>query len=73
MQTTAKAAADAAQKPPLEVSNTSHLRDLAGAAAKLFGWDTKQPQTQINQLCITREQLREIRMLREQADGQGDE
>jgi hypothetical protein len=66
MQTAAKAAVDAAQKPPLEVSNTSQLRDLASAAARIFGWDTKQPQTQINQLCITREQLQEIRALREQ-------
>jgi hypothetical protein len=46
---------------------------LVASAARIFGWDTKQPQTQINQLCITQEQLQEIRALREQADAQGDE
>jgi hypothetical protein len=63
----------AAIPEPLQVSNTAHLRDLAVSAARIFGWDTKQPQTQINQLCITQEQLQEIRALREQADAQGDE
>jgi hypothetical protein len=71
MQTAAKAAADAAQKPQLEVSNTSQLRDLAEAAAKLFGWDNaKGPTTNFNTLVITREQLQNIRALREQADVQ---
>jgi hypothetical protein len=52
---------------------SNKLRDLAASAARIFGWDTKQPQTQINQLCITREQLEEIRALREQAEAQDDE
>jgi hypothetical protein len=52
------------------VSNAAQLRDLAAAASRLFGWDTKQPQTQINQLCISTEQLQQIRALREQADAQ---
>jgi len=46
------------------VSNAAQLRDLAAAASRLFGWDTKQPQTQINQLCISTEQLQQIRALR---------
>jgi hypothetical protein len=79
MQTTAKAAADAAQKPPLEVSNTSQLRDLVAGASRLFGWDqAKQQQGDThNTLVITKEQLewiQEIReeALREQSDIQGD-
>lgn len=67
----AEAAGTAAE--PLQVSNTAHLRDLAASAARIFGWDTKQPQTQINQLCISTEQLQQIRALRKQADAQGEE
>jgi hypothetical protein len=68
---TARAAEAAATAPePLQVNNTAHLRDLAASAARIFGWDTKQPQTQINQLCISTEQLQQIRALREQADAQ---
>ncbi len=44
MQTTAKAATHAAQKPPLEVSNTSQLRDLAQSAVRIFGWDRSFPR-----------------------------
>jgi hypothetical protein len=62
--------AGAAQKPPLEVSNTSQLRDLAASAARIFGWDTEKPGVQLNQLIITTEQLQEIRALRGQADAQ---
>jgi len=41
------------------------LRDLAASAARIFGWDKKDsPQTHINQLCITAEQLEQIRQLR---------
>jgi hypothetical protein len=68
---TARAAEAAATAPEaLQISNPAHLRDLAASAARIFGWDTKQPQTQINQLCISREQLQQIRALREQADAQ---
>jgi hypothetical protein len=66
MQTAAKAAEHAAEKPPLDVSDTSQLRDLAQSAARFFGWDKKEgPQTQINQLCISTEQLEQIRQLRD--------
>jgi hypothetical protein len=60
----AEAAAKAAD--PLPISNTAHLRDLAASAACIFGWDKKEgPQTQINQLCISTEQLEQIRQLRD--------
>jgi hypothetical protein len=50
----------------LPVSNTTQLRDLAASAARVFGWDKKEgPQTQINQLCISAEQLEQIRQLRD--------
>lgn len=66
MLTAAKAATHAAQKPPLDVSNTSQFRDLANSSSRIFGWSTKAgPQTQFNQVVITDEQLREIGMLRE--------
>jgi hypothetical protein len=65
MQTTAKAAEHAAQKPPLEVSNTSQLRDLAQSAARIFGWDSDKPGVQLNQqFVISQEQLEQIRQLR---------
>jgi len=65
MLTAAKAATIAAQKPPLDVSNTSQLRDLANSSSRIFGWNTKAaPQTQLNQVVITQEQLVQIRALR---------
>jgi uncharacterized linocin/CFP29 family protein len=66
MQTTAKAATHGAQKPPLDVSNTSHLRDLAASAARIFGWDkSNKPGVQLNQqFVISQEQLEQIRQLR---------
>jgi hypothetical protein len=65
MQTTAKAATYAAQKPPLDVSNTSQLRDLAQSAARIFGWDSDKPGVQLNQqFCISQEQLEQIGQLR---------
>jgi hypothetical protein len=39
MQTAAKAAQQAIQNSPLDVSNIGELRDLVAAAAKVFGWD----------------------------------
>jgi hypothetical protein len=70
MQTTAKAATHAAQKPPLDVSNTSQLRDLAQSAARIFGWDNNdKPGVQLNQqFVITQEQLERIRQLRATED-----
>jgi hypothetical protein len=66
MVTAAKAAAHAAQKPPLDVSNTSQFRDLATSSGRIFGWNTKAgPQAQFNQVVISQEQLREIGMLRD--------
>jgi len=65
MQTAAKAAEHAAEKPPLEVSNTSQLRDLAQSAARIFGWDSDKPGVQLNQqFVISQEQLEQIRQLR---------
>jgi hypothetical protein len=66
MITAAKAATNAAQNPPLEVSKTSQFRDLATSSSRIFGWDKKVgPQTQFNQVVISQEQLREIGMLRD--------
>jgi hypothetical protein len=62
MQTTAKAATHAAQKPPLDVSNTSQLRDLAQSAARIFGWDNNdKPGVQLQQFVLTEEQIERIR------------
>jgi hypothetical protein len=70
MQTTAKAAEHAAEKPPLDVSNTSQLRDLAQSAARIFGWDNNdKPGVQLNQqFVISQEQLERIRQLRATED-----
>jgi hypothetical protein len=45
MQTVAKAAQLAAQKPAMDVSTTVQLRDLALTMAKLCGWDGKPSVT----------------------------
>jgi hypothetical protein len=66
-QATARAAEGAAKAAePLPVSNTAQLRDLAASAARLFGRDKKDsPQgNTYNTLCITAEQLEQIRQLR---------
>jgi hypothetical protein len=70
MQTAAKAAEHAAEKPPLDVSNTSQLRDLAQSAARIFGWDNNdKPGVQLNQqFVISQEQLEQIRQLRATED-----
>jgi len=66
MLTAAKAATNAAQKPPLDVSNTSQFRDLANSSSRIFGWNTKAgPQTHFNQVVISKEQLDQIRALRD--------
>ena len=51
----------------LPVSNTSHLRDLAASAARIFGWGNNgKPGVQLNQqFVISQEQLEQIRQLRE--------
>jgi hypothetical protein len=67
MQTAAKAAEHAAEKPPLEVSNTAQLRDLAASAARVFGWDSDKPGVQLNQqFVLTQEQIDRIREAAEQ-------
>jgi hypothetical protein len=47
LQTVAKAAQLAAQKPAMDVTTTAQLRDLALTMARLCGWDGK-PQTEVN-------------------------
>jgi hypothetical protein len=47
MQTVAKAAKLAAQKPAMDVTTTAQLRDLALTMARLYGWDGK-PQAEVN-------------------------
>jgi len=70
MQTAAKAAEHAAEKPPLDVSSTSHLRDLAASAARIFGWNkSDKPGVQLNQqIVISADQLEQIRQLRATED-----
>ena len=48
MQTAAKAAANAAQQPALDVANVAQLRDLAAATARLYGWDVREPAVTVN-------------------------
>jgi hypothetical protein len=56
----------AAEKPPLDVSNTSELRDLSQSAARIFGWGEGGMTVHANQaLIVTQEQLEQIRQLRE--------
>jgi hypothetical protein len=66
-QATARAAEAAAKsEKPIDVSSPSHLRDLAATAAHVFGWNKDGPQgNTYNTLCITAEQLEQIRQLRE--------
>ena len=75
LATAAARAADHVQSldGAITFGQSNKLRDLAASAARIFGWDTQQPQTQINQLCITQERLDKIRALRKQADAQDDE
>jgi hypothetical protein len=64
MQTAAKAAIHAAQKPPLDVSNTSQLRDLAQSAARIFGWDNGGTTIHADKaLVVTTKQLQQMREL----------
>jgi hypothetical protein len=61
----AKAAEHVSAQPALEVRNTAQLRDLASAAARIFGWDSDKPGFQLNQqFVISQEQLEQIRALR---------
>jgi hypothetical protein len=66
---TAAAAEQAASQPPPPVLSTSHLRELAAAASRVFAWDSDRgPSTVHNTLVITQEQLKSIGMLREAAE-----
>jgi hypothetical protein len=63
----AKATAAAATKAAgatIPVCSTSHLRELAQAAARVFGWDSNKPAMQFNQCVISQEQLAQIREAR---------
>ena len=74
MQTAAKAAEHAAEKPPLDVSNTSQLRDLARSAARIFDWgNNDKPRVQLNQqFVISQEQIRQLRAVPEPEQLQDD-
>jgi hypothetical protein len=65
-QVTARAAEAASKaEKPIDVSNTSHLRDLAQSAARIFGWGEGGTTVHANQaLIVTQEQLEQIRQLR---------
>jgi hypothetical protein len=65
---TAAAEAAAAREQPLPVQSTAQLRELTAAASRVFGWDSAAPQVTHNQLIITADQLRQIRMLRESVE-----
>jgi hypothetical protein len=70
MQTVAKAAQLAAQKPALDVSTKAQLRDLALTLARLCGWDDKA-QTEVNitnqvGVVCTEEQRQRLIALREE-------
>src|SRR4029453_865151 len=67
-QATAAAAEKATAQPPLPVLRTTHLRELTAAASRVFDWDSATPQMTHNQLVITADQLRQIRMLRESVE-----
>ena len=58
-------AAETAAAAEIPVCSTAHLKDLASAAARVFGWDkgTKHCDT-YNTLVITSEQLEQIQALR---------
>ena len=64
-QATAKASEHAAEQDGATNLNCSgKLRDLASAAARVFGWDNGAPGVQFNQLVVSQEQLEQIRALR---------
>jgi hypothetical protein len=63
----AKAAEHVSTQPPLEVRNTAQLRDLASAAARIFGWGTDKPGVHLNQqFVISQEMIDRIREAAEQ-------
>ena len=65
-QATAKASEHAAEQDgATNLTHSGKLRDLASAAARVFGWDSDKPDVQFNQLIVTQEQLEQIRALRD--------
>jgi hypothetical protein len=55
------------------VCSTAHLKDLAAAAARVFGWDQQQRSGDTyNTLVVTQEQLAMIRSLRRASLKPGD-
>ncbi|SRR5436190_7234805 len=65
-QATARAAESAAKaEKPIEVTSTAHLRDLASASARIFGWDgDRGSAVTLNQVVVSQEMLEQIRALR---------
>jgi hypothetical protein len=62
----AASAAKVAAKAEIPVCTTAHLKDLAAAAARVFGWDQQQRSGDTyNTLVVTQEQLAMIRSLRQ--------
>jgi hypothetical protein len=55
----------AEQDGATNLTQSGKLRDLASAAARVFGWGTEKPAVQFNQLVVTQEQLEQIRTLRD--------
>jgi HPt (histidine-containing phosphotransfer) domain-containing protein len=71
-QAAAKAAKRAAHTE-IPVCSTAHLKDLAAAAARVFGWDQQQRSGDTyNTLVVTQEQLAMIRSLRQASLKSGD-
>jgi hypothetical protein len=69
----AASAAKAAAKAEIPVCSTAHLKDLAAAAARVFGWDQQQRSGDTyNTVVLSMEQLAIIRSLRQQTLKQGD-
>jgi len=65
-QATAKASEHAAEQDGATNLNCSgKLRDLASAAARIFGWDANGTSAvTLNQVVVSQEQLEQIRALR---------
>jgi hypothetical protein len=73
MLAAAEAATNAAQNPPLDVSNTSQFRDLANSSRRIFGWNSKASLQIFNQVVISPEQLDQIRALKAEMTSEEEE
>jgi len=65
-QATAKASEHAAEQDgATNLAQSGKLRDLASAAARIFGWDANRTSAvTLNQVVVSQEQLEQIRALR---------